>query len=249
MSASRDPVLVSRDEREPAVVLVELNRPERHNAYDVGMRDALYEAFALAGVDETIRAVVIAGRGPSFCSGGDLAEFGSAPSPLRAREVRWLRDVWGRLLEIPAVTIAAVHGYAVGGGFEMAMLADLCIAADDAVFGLPETALGMIPGVGGTQSLSRATGLGVALELVVAGRQLSAREAAALGLVTRLAKPPTLRREALRCAAAIAALPAELVGGALRAVREGIDLPLAAGLRLERRLAGMAAAPPSGGPM
>src|SRR5204863_295383 len=83
--------------------------------------------------------------GAAFSTGGDVREFGSAPSPFIARAVRWRRDVWGRLLELGAATVAAVHGYAVGGGMEMALLCDLCVAADDARFALPETGLGMIP--------------------------------------------------------------------------------------------------------
>src|SRR3989442_99834 len=128
----------------------------------------------------------LAGRGPAFSTGGDVREFGSAPSPFLARAVRWRRDVWGRLLELGAATVAAVHGYAVGGGMEMALLCDLCVAADDARFALPETGLGMIPGVGGTQTLPRKAGTAAALDLVLTGRWLDDRAALAAALVGRV---------------------------------------------------------------
>src|SRR5262249_32508979 len=126
----------------------------------MAMRDDLYAVFGAADEDPEVRALVLRGRGRAFSTGGDLTEFGTAPSPFVAREVRWRRDVWGRLLGLRAASIAAVHGYAVGGGFEMALLCDLCLAADDARFALPETGLGMIPGVGGTQTLPRRGGPG-----------------------------------------------------------------------------------------
>src|ERR1700690_2459505 len=119
---------------EGRVAIITLNRPDRLNAYNVAMRDALYDALLAVRDDPAVRAVVLRGNGRAFCTGGDLAEFGRAPSPTRAREVRWLRDVWGTLWGIPAITIAAVHGYAVGGGFEMAMLCDQCIASRDAPY-------------------------------------------------------------------------------------------------------------------
>src|SRR5207302_393568 len=145
------PFSTIRYEKRGSVAIVTLDRPEVLNAYDVAMRDDLYAALGAADVDPEVRALVLRGSGPAFSTGGDVREFGSAPSPFVARAVRWQRDVWGRLLGLRAATIAAVHGWAVGGGMEMALLCDLCVAAADARFALPETGLGMIPGVGGTQ--------------------------------------------------------------------------------------------------
>src|SRR5262249_23048836 len=139
-----------RYEKRGAVAVVTLDRPEVLNAYNVAMRDDLHAALGAADEDPEVRALVLAGRGPAFSTGGDVRESGTARSQFVARAVRWRRDVWGRLLELRAASIAAVHGYAVGGGMEMALLCDLCVAADDARFALPETGLGMIPGVGGT---------------------------------------------------------------------------------------------------
>ncbi|MBX3024463.1 enoyl-CoA hydratase/isomerase family protein [bacterium] len=222
---------------EGRVALVTLNRPERRNAYDVAMRDALYAALTAVRDDPAVRALVLCGNGPAFSTGGDVAEFGSAPSPLRAREVRWLRDVWGTLWSLPAITIAAVHGYAVGGGFEMALLCDQCLAAADARFALPETGLGMIPGVAGTQTLPRLTGLGRALHYALTGAWLDAEEARACGLVSRIVPRHALLPTALATARAVARLPAGLAARLKRAVNEGTELPLGRGLALERRLA------------
>ena len=121
-----------------AVAIITLDRPEKLNAYNVAMRDDLYEVLGAADQDPDVRALVLRGRGRAFSTGGDVSEFGTAPSPLVARMVRWRRDVWGRLLGLQAATIAAVHGFAVGGGMEMALLCDVCLAADDARFALPE---------------------------------------------------------------------------------------------------------------
>ncbi len=219
------------------IAVVTLNRPERRNAYDTAMRDAFEGILTAVRDDPGVRAMILHGNGPAFSTGGDVAEFGSAPSPLRAREVRWLRDVWGTLWTLPAVTIAAVHGYAVGGGFEMALLCDQCIAAADARFALPETGLGMIPGVGGTQTLARLAGTGRALHHALSGAWLDAKAACELGLVARVVAQKRLFPAALAAARRAARLDPGLVRRCRRAVREGADLPLAAGLALERRLA------------
>ncbi|MFM8409747.1 MAG: enoyl-CoA hydratase/isomerase family protein, partial [Alphaproteobacteria bacterium] len=107
-------------ERRGAVLTATLDRPRRLNAYDTEMRDALFEALELASADPSVAVFVVRGNGRAFSSGGDLAEFGTAPSPLRARDVRRMRDLWGTWSRLPCVSIAAVHGIAAGGGFEMA---------------------------------------------------------------------------------------------------------------------------------
>jgi enoyl-CoA hydratase len=150
--------------------------------------------------------------------------------------VRWRRDVWGLLHTLPKPSIAAVHGYAVGGGFEMALLCDLCVAAADARFCYPETGLAMIPGVAGTQTTPRLLGVGHALDLVLTGRWLSAAEALQLGIVARVVPPERLQAAAVDLARRVCELPPALVTGAKRAVTEGLNLPLADGLALERRI-------------
>lgn len=219
------------------IARITLNRPERLNAYNVAMRDALYEALSAVRDDEEVRVVIVRGAGRAFCTGGDIAEFGSAPSPTRAREVRWLRDVWGTLLRLRPVTIAAVHGPAVGGGFEIAMLCDQCLASPDARFALPETGLGMIPGVGGTQTSPRLFGLARAQQLVLGGDVLDAHSARELGLVSRIVPAARLSAAALALARGIARIDRDLVTRLKRSVTAGLDLSLAQGLALERRLA------------
>jgi enoyl-CoA hydratase/carnithine racemase len=219
------------------VAVITLNRPRRLNAYNTEMRDALYDALLAARDDAQVRAVILRGAGRAFCSGGDLAEFGTAPSPSRAREVRWLRDVWGTLWRLPAITIAAVHGVAVGGGFEMAVLCDQCLASSDARFALPETGLGMIPGVGGTQTLPRLIGVTRAQRLVLAGDSLDARAAHRLGLVTRIVPPARLFAAALALARRVARLDRSAVARLKRSVIDGLDSTLDHGLVLERALA------------
>ena len=231
------PFSTLRYEKRGAIAIVTLDRPAKLNAYNVAMRDDLYGALGAADEDPDVRALVLRGRGRAFSTGGDVSEFGTAPSPLVARFVRWQRDVWGRLLDLRAATIAAVHGYAVGGGMEMALCCDFCLAADDARFALPETGLGMIPGVGGTQTLPRRAGVARALDLVLTGRGLDAEEARAAGIVLRVVPRARLDAAALALARRLARLEPALVAGVRRAVRAAHDLALADGLDLERRLA------------
>jgi len=231
------PVLYDKD---GSVAIVSLNRPHVLNAYDVAMRDALYETLGAVRDDPEVGAMILRGNGPAFCTGGDVREFGSAPSPVMARDVRWRRDVWQLLRSLPQVTVAAVQGYAVGGGFEMALLCDLCIAAEDARFAYPETGLAMIPGVAGTQTTPRALGLGRALDLILTGRWLSAAEAYRLGIVARVVRRKTLHATAVDLARRVCAVPASLVARAKRAVHDGLELSLADGLALEGRLNSLA---------
>jgi len=223
------------DRRGP-VVSITLNRPEVLNAYNTAMRDDLHAALSTIRVDRTVRAVVLRGNGRAFCSGGDIREFGSAPSPVVAREVRWQRDVWGLLRSLRQPTIAAIHGHAAGSGLEMALLCDFRIAARDAVLSLPETGLGMIPGVVGTQTLPRAVGVDRALDLVLTARAIDARLALRIGMVGSVVAPGQLRTEAARLARRLAKIDGELVFRVKTLVAHGADLPLAAALDRERIL-------------
>jgi enoyl-CoA hydratase len=223
-------------EKEGPLALVALNRPKMLNAYNVQMRDDLYQALWAVRDDPEVRVMILRGEGSAFSTGGDVSEFGSAPSPVGAREIRWRRDVWGTLLNLPQPTIAAVHGYTVGGGMEMALLCDICIAAEDAIFFLPETGLGMIPGVGGTQTAPRAIGLGRALDMVLTGKRVDAREALQIGLANRVVPRETLLTAAKALAYTLAQHDPRVVALAKRAIRQGGDLGLAEGLQLERRL-------------
>jgi len=219
------------------VAWITLDRPRQLNAYNVAMRDDLFAALSAIHDDPEVRAMVLSGAGPAFSTGGDVSEFGSAPSPTVARWVRFRRDVWGRLRGLPIPTIAAVHGYAVGGGLEMLLLCDIAIATADASFCLPETGLGMIPGVAGTQTAARRLGVGRALDLCLTGRWIDAKEALAIGLVAEVVPAAKLTRAAGALARRLGRLPRERLAIAKLAVWDGLDLPLGEGLAMERRLA------------
>ena len=219
------------------IATVTLDRPECLNAYDVQMRDDLYAVLGAVDDDPGLRVLVLRGRGPAFSAGGDLREFGSAPSPGIARAVRFRRDVWGRLLDLRAATLASVHGAAVGGGMEMALLCDLVLAASDARFALPECGLGMIPGVAGTQTLVRRVGTGRALDVVLSGRVVGAREAMRLGVVARVVGRAQLAAVTQRLARRLAGLDPAVVTAVRRCLRAAHETPLASGTALERRLA------------
>src|SRR5579862_9879051 len=223
-------------EKRGAIAWVTLNRPKHFNAYNIAMRDALFEILSAIHDDNEIRAMVLTGAGKAFSTGGDLSEFGSAPSPVIARWVRFRRDVWGRLRALPIPTLAAIHGFTVGGGLEMALLCDVAIAADDTRICLPETGAGMIPGVAGTQTCARRLGLGRALDLCLTGRWIDAQDALLVGLVAEVVPLANLDRRALTIARAFARNSRDQSALLKLAVWEGLDLPLQRGLELEQRL-------------
>jgi enoyl-CoA hydratase/carnithine racemase len=223
-------------EKHGAVAHVSLNRPAVLNAFNVQMRDDLAEALAAVHDDPEVQAVLITGQGRAFCAGADLTEFGTAPSPVIARQVRWERDIWGQLLALEVPVVTAVHGYCIGSGLELALLGDLCLAAEDTIFAMPEVQLGMVPAAGGTQTLPRHAGPAAALELLLTGRRFDAAEALRLKLVTRVVPPDRLAETAWDLTRQLAGLGRPLAGAAKRALGDGADLPLAEGLRLEARL-------------
>ena len=224
-------------EKRGPVAWVTLNRPAQFNAYNMAMRDDLFQILDAIHGDRDVRAMVLRGAGQAFSTGGDLAEFGMAPSPIVARWVRFRRDVWGMLRALPVPTIAAIHGYTVGGGLEMALLCDVAIAADDTRISLPETGAGMIPGVAGTQTAPRRLGFGRAMDLCITGRWIDAREAMLVGLVAEVVPGQDLTRRALELALTLARLPREQAALLKLAVWDGLELPLRDAIALERRLA------------
>ena len=224
-------------EKRGNIAWVTLNRPKQYNAYNVAMRDALYEILGAIHDDAEIRAMVLTGAGKAFSTGGDLSEFGSAPSPTIARWVRFRRDVWGRMRSLPIPTLAALHGFTVGGGFEMALLCDVAIAADDVRISYPETSAGMIPGVAGTQTTPRRLGFGRAMDLCITGRWIDAREAMLVGLVAEVVPLAHLEHRAMEFAGSLARLPREQSALLKLAIWDGLDLPMRDAIALERRLA------------
>ena len=221
-------------EKEGPLAWVTLNRPERLNALNVQMRDDLYEVVGALRDDPGVSVAIFKGAGDrAFCAGADLTEFGTAPSPVVARQVRWERDLWGLLLGLSKPLIAAVHGHCLGSGLELSLTCDLRVASEDARFGLPEVGLGIIPAAGGSQTLPRVTGRPHALHLMLTGETIDAQEAHRLGLVTRVVPKERLHAEAEALARAIAGKDQVVVRAAKEAVTRGLDLSLAQGLALE----------------
>jgi enoyl-CoA hydratase/carnithine racemase len=168
------------------VAEVVLTRPGRHNALDVQMRDELYDALMALELGHA-GAVVVRGEGPSFCSGGDLGEFGTFPDPLTAHRVRLARSLALRFAALAERMVVGLHGRCLGSGIELPAYAGHVVAADDATFGLPEASLGLVPGAGGTVSIARRCGPSRVLELLVTGEPIDAATALAWGLVDEVA--------------------------------------------------------------
>lgn len=227
-----------RYEKKEGVAVVTLNRPEVLNAFSIQMRDDLFEVLSAIRDDSEVRVAILKGAGEkAFCAGADLSEFLSSQSPVQARGVRFARDVWGVFVSMPQPFIAALHGYVLGSGLEMALCCDIRIATEDARFGLPEVGLGIIPAAGGTQTLPRVIGRARALEMLLANRWLNAEEACQAGLVNTVLPREKLLAAAEEMAAQIAAMNPLVIRNAKAAVLWGMDMPLAKGLALEAQLA------------
>ena len=212
------------------------------NIYDLEMRDGLIEAITAVRDVPDVRCLVLAAAGKHFSAGADLSEFGTADSIFDARRIRWDRDPWLPLVNLPVPTLCVLHGYALGSGLEMSLLCDLRIACEDTVLGLPETKLGMLPAAGGTQSLTAAIGPTAALPLVLSGRNIDAAEAHRLGIVCEVVASDDLDSRTAELASELASLEPLTARALRRCLRAASDLPLEQGLAVERRWAAIAAA-------
>lgn len=229
-------VIFEKDDR--GVAYVTLNRPKALNAFSVRMRDDLYEVLNAIKIDDEVRAIIFKGAGEkAFCAGADLKEFLTAPSSVKARRIRAVRDLWRLFMRMPQPLIAALHGYVLGSGMEIALYCDLRLASEDVVFGLPEVGLGILPAAGGTQTLPRLLGLAGSLDMLLTGRRLKGKEAFDSGLVHRLVPKDRLLQSAEEVALKIASFDPEVVRSAKQAVKKGMDMTLEQGLDLEQRLA------------
>lgn len=219
---------------EGAVAWVTLNRPDSLNAINDDIRRSLPEAIDAANLDPAVRAIVLRGAGPrAFCVGADIKEFAPVETPAVYRQER-VHHHWIAAFDRSAKpVIAAIHGYCLGGGLEMALACDIRIAATDAAFGLPETGHGIIPAAGGTQRITRVLGMGVALDMALTGDRMDAQRALALGLVSRLAEPHALEDLSRDVAQKIALRPPLAVQFVKEAIRSGTETPLASGMRRE----------------
>ena len=218
---------------EAAVAEIVLDRPEAMNALSTAMAARLAEVCAGLAADREIRAIVLTAAGQAFCVGADLKERAAMSDADLLAQRPVFRAAFGAVLALPQPVIAAVHGYALGGGCELALSCDLIVADETAVFGLPETTVGLVPGGGGTQLALRRLGPGRAADLVLTGRRVDAAEAERLGLADRLVPTGGAGETSRELAGRIARNSPVAVVNAKRALRLGAGLPLAAGLEVE----------------
>ena len=222
-------------ERDGAVGVVTLNRPAVLNALSLSVMKAVAAAFESFETDNSVRVILLAGGPRAFAAGADISEMkdlansGAAQAALAEHLARW--DAVGRC---PKPTIAAVSGFALGGGCELALACDIILASETAVFGQPEILIGVIPGAGGTQRLTKAVGKALAMDMVLTGRRLTAREALAAGLLSRVVAPEVLLAEAKKLAREIAKASPLAAQAAKAAANAAVDRQLDAGLMKER---------------
>ena len=217
------------------VGMITLNRPKALNALNDALMNELGEALAKFDMDEGIGAIVIAGGDKAFAAGADIGAMKDR-GYMDVYKGEYITRNWERMKSIRKPIIAAVAGYALGGGCELAMMCDIIIAADTAKFGQPEIKLGIIPGAGGTQRLPRAVGKAKAMDLVLTGRMMDAAEAERAGLVSRVVPADKLIEEAFAAAAQIAEFSLPSVMMAKESVNRAFESPLAEGMLFERRL-------------
>jgi enoyl-CoA hydratase len=227
---------VVRYETRGRVALITINRPEKRNALDGQVRCAFLGAIDSARRDQNVRSVIVTGAGDrAFVAGADIAEF-EGRSPVDQWRVMKAPTIFDAVERLTKPVIAAVNGYCLGGGMELALACDLRIASSAAKFGQPEVNLGIIPGGGGTQRLPRMVGLGAALRLILTGEMITADEALRLRLVEEVTEPGKLLDRAFELAELIAAKSPVALAAAKEATRAALGLPIDDGLKLETAL-------------
>ena len=220
-------------ERDGAVGVVLMNRPDALNALSSELMEALVGALEELDADDAIRCIVLGGNDRAFAACADVGEL-AASTPIELYESRRI-DRWDAIRALRTPLVAAVSGFCLGGGCELAMACDLIVASETAQFGQPEINLGVLPGAGGTQRLTRAVGKAVAMDVILSGRFLSADEALRAGLVARVTAREAWLDEAKSVARAIAAKSPVSVRLAKEAVDAAFETPLSAGVEFERR--------------
>jgi len=221
-------------ERRGRVGIVRLNRPQALNALNVTLKNELLGAVEAFDADADVGCIVMTGSDKAFAAGADIKEM-AGQTYIDIFRADYTAD-YERLARVRKPIIAAVAGFALGGGCELAMMCDLIIAADNAKFGQPEIKLGVIPGIGGTQRLTRAVGKAKAMDLILTGRMMDAAEAERSGLVARVVPAASLMEEAMKVAETIAAMSQPSLIAAKEAVNRSFETSLAEGVRFERRV-------------
>jgi enoyl-CoA hydratase len=217
------------------VALVTIDRPEARNALNFAVIAELVDVLEALDVDRSCRCIVLTGSGDkAFAAGADIKELAVQTPITLVADNHFHR--WERIKRVRTPIVAAVRGAALGGGCELAMTCDMIVAGEDAQFGQPEIRLGVMPGAGGTQRLTRAIGKARAMEMILTGRTMGAREAETHGLVTSVVPPEATVEAALELAARVAEMPPVAVIAAKEAVEHADELPLTAGLEFERRM-------------
>lgn len=222
-------------ETDGAVGIVTLNRPEALNAFSDQLMDELTDALKKLEADDDIGCIVITGSEKAFAAGADIKEMASK-TYMEVFNEQFITRNWEETTRCRKPVIAAVAGYALGGGCELAMMADFIIAADNAKFGQPEITIGAMPGAGGTQRLARFIGKSKAMEMCLTGRMMDVQEAERCGLVSRIVPKGELRAEAIKTAKQIASYSRPIVMLTKDAVNRAFELPLTEGVRFERRV-------------
>lgn len=215
------------------VALVRLNRPEARNALDMDLRRRLAETFRALAEEPALRCVVLTGDEQAFAAGADIRDMVEADAV--EMYLRHNERLWAAVGDCPKPVVAAVRGYALGGGLELALHADVILAGRGAKLGQPEVRVGIMPGAGGTQRLTRAIGRYQAMRLLLTGETIGAEEAFAMGLVSKVVEDQEVLQAALDMARHIAAMPPLAIEQIKEVVGHGLDSPLSAALALERK--------------
>lgn len=232
-SAASEAPIVKCERAEDGVALVHMNRPEALNALSMPLRQALAETFLALQDDESVRCIVLTGDDKAFAAGADLKDMAaqSMTDVIRRRTERY----WATIAATPQPVIAAINGYALGGGLELAMMCDIIIVGEGAQLGQPEIRVGILPGAGGTQRLTRAVGKFQAMKMCLTGKPVSGPQALAMGLASECVPDGEVVETALKMAQTIARMPPLGARAVKECIIEGQSASLQAGLALERK--------------
>lgn len=226
-------VILEKDEN---IAILTLNRPEQLNAVNAAMRDQLYEYILAIREDPTVDGVVICGTGRGFCSGADLSEFGTEPHVIQKRRIRLQVDLWEEIRKLPKPIAAAMHGFAIGSGLEMAMLCDFRFAAPGTKLSLPESQIGMIPAAGGTQSLPRLALQGTAINFALGGQRILAEEGYKMNIISKIVEGEEVSKAAVNFMKRITAPNPQTARWIKSLVAHGMDTTVEQGVARERIL-------------